>query len=203
MLIKLSRVEPWHKYYRTQDGVLVSFQMCTIGKYKGKVFMSVYSESVDENNIKNIREEYLMEVTKEIELHYNQRSVCILDLVEVSKEMLNRTEVFFNFARKGRFQIDEGKTHKGYTFEEYWNGWDCPLFTKRVALNICKEFTYNYDNAEQCRCFYDKETDKFYCEDYNNDYERQEIGTPTEINTDNGIIKVYDFGVAGWIWSEC
>ena len=69
-------------------------------------------------------------------------------------------------------------------------------------MEVCDEFSYKYDEEEECRCFYDECTDAFYCEDWNNDYVRQEIGHPTEFNTEEGKIKVYDFGYGGWIWSE-
>lgn len=192
----LTREENTWKY-RTQDGKLVSFEMCTIGKYNGKTFMSVYTES--ENSI---HEEYLLEVTNEIKYYDTPRKVRILEKVEVNEEHYNRTEVFFNCARKTSFSIDGEKSFKGYTFNRNWNGFECPYFTKEVSMEICKEFSFKYDETEECRCFYDKETDTFYCEDYNCDYERQEIGHPTEINTEHGKIKVYDFGYAGWVWFE-
>ena len=188
--------------YKTQDGILVDFHRCTIGKYNGKTFMSVYSEGKTKDGYNSITEEYLLEVTKEIKYHDTLRNVRILEEIEVDETQLSRTEVFYNFARKAKFSIEECPEFEGYTFNQYWNGWDCPYFTKDVAMEVCKEFSYEYNDEEECRCFYDEETDTFYCEDWNYDYERQEIGHPTEINTEDGVIKVYDFGYAGWIWSE-
>lgn len=203
--IKLTRDSGWK--YRTEDGVLVGFEECTIGKYKGKTFMGVYSESTTENGYPYICEEYLLEVKRQIRFHDVQRTfgdgyVRVLEEIEVDEKQLSRKDVFFNFARKTKFSIDESKSFEGYTFNQYWNGWDCPYFTKEVAMEVCDEFSYKYDDEEECRCFYDECTDTFYCEDWNNDYERQEIGHPTEINTEEGKIKVYNFGYACWIWSE-
>ena len=78
-----------------------------------------------------------------------------------------------------------------------WNGWDRPYFTKEIALEICKEFS-----SEEFRCYYDENTDTFFSEDDDSVPNKEEIGTPTEINTPEGKIKVYDFGCAGWIWEE-
>lgn len=195
MKITLTReANSWR--YRTQNGKLVGFEACTIGKYKGKTFMSVYTET--ENCI---CEEYLLEVTKEIKYYDTPRKVRILEEVEVNEERHNRMEVFFNCARKTSFSIDGEKSFEGYTFNRYWNGFDCPYFTKEVAMEICKEFSFKYDEVEECRRFYDEETDTFYEEDWNCDYEREEIGNPMEINTEDGKIKVYDFG-GSWVWAE-
>lgn len=208
--ITLTR-EPQSWYYRTQDGTLVGFEQCSIGKYKGKTFMSVYSEYTEysealEREFNGIREEYLLEVVKEIKFYDQPKymgngSVRVLEEIEVDEHKYSRSEVFYNLARPAKFAIEDGTVYPGYTFNQYWNGWDCPCFTMKTAMEICKEFSYEY-NEVSCICFYDEETDTFYCEDYNNDYERQEIGHPTEINTPDGKLKVYDFGYAGWIWSE-
>lgn len=208
--ITLTRDEAWR--YRTQDGTLVSFERCTIGKYKGKLFMRVWSEYTEYSeilgkNIDGFKEEYLLMVTKEIRFNDQPRvmgcgTVRILQEIEVDETPLHSKDVFYNVARAAKFAIEDGTVYPGYTFNQYWNGWDCPYFTMKTAMEICKEFSYKYKEDEECRCFYDEETDTFYCEDYNNDYAREEIGHPTEINTPDGKLKVYDFGYAGWIWSE-
>ena len=210
MIIKLTK-EPDSWRYRTQYGTLVDFKRCTLGKYKGKLFMSVYSESKEYNeylkkDIECFKTEYLLEVTKEILFYdklrsFGNRTIRILQEIEVDEKQYTYKEVFYNEARASKFAIEDGNVYPGFTFNQYWNGWECPYFTKETALEVCKEFSYEY-NEVSCKCFYDEETDTFYCEDYNNDYERQEIGTPTEINTPDGVVKVYNFGVAGWIWSE-
>lgn len=205
LIIKLTRADGWR--YRTQDGVLVGFEKCTIGKYEGKLYMCVYSEDTTEQGHKRITEKYLLEVTKELSYYDTPRvmgggNVRVLEEIEVNETQLSRTEIFYNFARKTKFSIDDNKSFEGYTFNEYWNGWDCPYFTKDVAMEICKEFSCKYDENEEFRCFYDEDSDTFYSEDWNTDYEREEIGCPTEINTEDGMIKVYNFSYAGWTWSE-
>ena len=205
MIIKLNKEsDSWR--YRTQDGTLVSFEKCLLGKYKGNLFMSVWSESKTEDGYNSIKEDYLLKVTNEIKFCDQPRvlgggNVRVLEEIEVDERKYSRTEVFYNTSRAAKFAIEDGNVYPGFTFNQYWNGWECPYFTKETALDVCKEFSYEY-NEVSCICFYDEETDTFYCEDYNNDYERQEIGTPTEINTPEGIVKVDDFGVAGWVWSE-
>ena len=196
--ITLTRDEGWR--YRTQDGILVSFEECTIGKYKGKLFMTVYSEYTQyvetlKDNIVGTKEDYLLEVTTQIRYHDQPKvlsngTVRVLKEIEVDERKYSTTEVFFDIARAAKFAIEEGNVYPGYTFNRYWNGWDCPYFTKETALEICNEYEV---------CFYEEETDTFYC---NGDYGKEEIGLPTEINTPDGKLKVYDFGVAGWIWSE-
>lgn len=208
--ITLTRDEAWR--YRTQEGTLVSFEQCTIGKYKGKLFMRVWSEYTEYSevlgkNIDGFKEEYLLKVTKEIRFYDKPKTmgggtVRVLQEIEVDETPLHSKDVFYNVARKAKFGIEDSASFTGYTFNQYWNGWDCPYFTKEIAMEVCKEFSYKYDEEIECRCFYDEATDTFYCEDDNTDYGKQEIGTPTEINTPDGKLKVYDFGVAGWIWSE-
>ena len=142
-IIKLTR--DYGFGYRTQDGILVDFHKCTIGKYNGKLFMSVHSEGKTKDGYNCITEEYLLEVTKEIKYHDTLRNVRILEEIEVDETQLSRTEVFYDFARKTKFDIDGSKAFIGYTFNQYWNGWDCPYFTKKVADNVCKEFSYKYN----------------------------------------------------------
>lgn len=211
MLVKLTReTNDWR--YITEDGTLVAFERCTIGKYEGKLFMSVASETVEETH-RVVTEQYLLEVTREVKFHdvprtFGDGTVRILEEVEVDENQLNRTEVFFNMARPAMFSIDLGKSYPGYTFNRHWNGWECPYFTKEVAEEICKDFSFTYSftdsdgNKQECRYYYKEETDTFYGFDDNTEYGEQEIGCPTEIQTPDGKIKVYDFGIAGWIWGE-
>lgn len=198
----LTLTKEYHDWrYRTNEGTLVSFEKCLLGKHKGKLFMSVWSENNEPDEVMGFKtdgtkEEYLLEVTKEIKFRDQPRymgngTVRVLEVIGVGEHKYSRKEVFFNEARTAKFAIEEGNIYSGYTFDRLWNGWDCPYFTKETAMEICKEF----DN-----CFYDEKTDSFYC--INDDSETEKIAPPTEINTPDGRLKVYDFGYAGWIWSE-
>lgn len=211
MKIKLTRV-PQDWLYRTEDGTLVGFAQCSLGKYSGKTFMCVYSET-EENGHIVVTELYLQEVVKEIEFHdeprlFHNGTVRVLEEVEVADEHLSRVEVFFNMARAAKFSIDLGKSYPGYTFNEHWNGWECPYFTKEVADEICKDFSFTYSftdsegKSQECRYYYKEESDTFYGFDDNTEYGEQEIGCPKEIQTPEGKKKVYDFSIAGWIWGE-
>ncbi len=122
---------------------------------------------------------------------------------------MNEEKILVNqpqIAREALFNIDGGKTFRGYTLGESWNGFACPYFTKETALEVCKSTSCKYETIagkEECRTFYDETTDTFYCEDYYNGYEREIIASPTEITIENGTtIKVYSFGDAGWCWDE-
>ena len=100
--IKLTRDLGWK--YRSEDGTLVGFEECTIGKYKGKTFMNVYSESTTEDGHHCICEEYLLEVKKETKFNDVQKTfsdvrVRVLEEIEVDEKQLSRKDVFFNFAR--------------------------------------------------------------------------------------------------------
>lgn len=197
MEIKLTRENGYE--YRTQNGELVSFKECTLGKYKGKLFMLVYSES---NGGKSIKTEYLLEVVKQNKYYdksifVGNSKVRILEEIEVDEHKYSQEEVFFNEARKAEFAIENGTAFEGYTFNQYWNGWDRPYFTKEIALEICKEFS-----SEEFKCFYDEKNDTFFSEDDESVPNKEEIGTPTEINTPEGKLQAYDFGCAGWIWEE-
>ena len=106
--------------YRTQNGELVSFKECTLGKYKGRLFMLVYSES---NSGKYIKGEYLLEVIKQCEYYDKSSSVGngkvrILEEIEVDEHKYSQEEVFFNEARKAEFAIENGATFEGYTFNQ-------------------------------------------------------------------------------------
>ena len=211
MVIHLTR-EPREWRYRTEDGTLVSFENCTIGTYQGKTFMCVYSES-EKDGHKVVTEEYLKEVIKEIKFYdqprlFHNGTVRILEEVEVAEEKLNRAEVFYNMSRAAMFSIDGGKSFAGYTFNEHWSGWECPYFTKEVADEICKEYSFTYtfkksDGMElHCRYYYDEKADAYFVQDDNEGCDAEKIGRSTEINTPDGRIKAYDFCYAGWRWDE-
>ena len=110
MLIKLTK-EPDSWRYRTQDGTLVGFKECTLGKYKGKLFMSVYSEN---NNC--LKTEYFLEVTKEVLFYDKPRTlgygtVRVLQEIEVDEHKYSETEVFYNEARASKFAIEDGNLY--------------------------------------------------------------------------------------------
>lgn len=201
VLLLTKEKDSWR--YRDSKGRLVDFARCTIGKYNGKTFMNVRTESETEEGYKCIRLESLHEVTNEIKFHevskvFGNGTVRILEEIEIDTTPLEYADVFFNEARETTFGMDGiEKTFKGYTFNQYWNGWDCPYFTKEVADEICKELY-----TDEFRCYYDPNTDTYYCKDDYSGYEREEIGHPTDINTPNGNLKVYDFSYGGWCWSE-
>jgi len=211
MIVKLTR-ERFGWMYRTEDGTLVDFARCTLGRYAGKLYMRVFSER-NENQRKIMSLEYLLEVTKEIKFYnqdkaYGNYNVRILEIVEVDEKKLSYCDVFHNMARAALFSIDKGKSYSGYTFNERWNGWECPYFTKEVAEEICRDFSFTYTfsdsdgNKQECRYFYNEELDTFYGLDENNECTEYEIGVPVVIQTPDGKKKVYDFSIAEWPWGE-
>ena len=97
-------------------------------------------------------------------------------------------------AKKARFRLPFDGEFLGYTLKEYWNGWDCPYFTFYTAQKVCKHLSEKEDNKYTYHCWYNEETDSFYYRDYVNGEEKFKIGSPIEINTEKGLLKVYYFG---------
>lgn len=179
--------------YILEDGRMVSFEPCNLGLYKGKLFMvSTDGKTQEVTNIIKYTE---------IPKFHTDDMVKILEEIEISDTSYSFTEVFFNMSREGQFFIGSSPVFSGYTFERKWNGFECPYFTKETFLKICQQFSYSYDEEGECRCFYDEMTDAFYCEDFQEDYRRERIGMPVEINTPAGRVKVYYFE-GSWTWEE-
>lgn len=197
MRIKLQKLHEC--YYRTEDGKLVSFQNCIQGKYKGKNFMCVYYENM-QSGYMNPTELYFQEVLEVIHCHAESRNKLVLDEVEVSGRKLSRAEVFRNMARKTMFCLNAGTGYSGYTFDEQWNNWELPYFTKEVADSFCEEFSGLYCTEKNERLFYNELEDAYFVEDKEGNYE--EVGHPTEIPTQDGRVKVYNFGFSCWCWEE-
>lgn len=80
----------------------------------------------------------------------------------------------------------------GFTAGDYWNGWDCPSFSKAVAERLLQsmDMTFHFD-ADQ---------DAFVVTE---DSEEQGVDTYKgyDIVTENGVkAHVYSIGAYAWIW---
>eukprot|EP01038_Epipyxis_sp_PR26KG_P019144 gene19144-27116_t len=92
------------------------------------------------------------------------------------------------------FQIDGGKKYAGFSQNEYWNGWACPLFTFEVALEIASEMNTALANS----LVYDDGDDSFVARDDScpsNEWERFKAVVV-------GAKKLYPIGSHSWIWDE-
>lgn len=192
MKIKLTPDTKYPWMYRTQEDKLVSFKKCTLGKYRDKLYMIIYNED------NKIEEDYLVEVLEEIKYSVLNK-VIVPEEIIVDKDKFTSREIFFNMARCGIFTVDDENSYCGYTFNEKWNGWECPYFAEaeakhivqNVQLNTDDPFEYNYDEEDDCYYFINHETKN-----------KEIIGMPLEINTNMGKTKVYNFGNSGWPWTE-
>jgi len=102
--------------------------------------------------------------------------------------------------RKANFAIadDGSKTYEGYTFGRTWNGWECPYFTKEIALEMMKEF----DNEDQ-PAHYDEDTDTFvYVMDADDPDNMTDYYKGEDHDYNGETIHLYGIGVMGWIWDE-
>jgi hypothetical protein len=62
--------------------------------------------------------------------------------------------------RKAKFAMDffdDGIAIDGYTFGDYWNGWDCPFFTFENAKKVVEAFgnTLQYDQNQDVFIYHD------------------------------------------------
>ena len=76
---------------------------------------------------------------------------------------------------------------RGYTYENYWNGWSCPSFEKKVVISILEQMK-KFDKLEyhfvNDTLIYKLEND-----------EEEETLNPNE----DGL---YSLGAWSWCWSE-
>lgn len=172
--------EPWRYRYDVDDMKNVTFERCTLGKYKGKDFMK-YEAGVREIRI------------IESETGGFSHPVVIPTEIEYSENVLTYEEVFMTGARKAKFSIDGGDEFEGYTFNHYWNGFELPYVTKEVLDDIINKF-------ELAKVRYDKANDIFYYMDMDMEEECW-LAAGADRDTEDGILHLYTVG-DGWCWDE-
>lgn len=99
--------------------------------------------------------------------------------------------------RKAVFQIDDSSKFEGFKTENYWNGWECPSFTKEVAEAILREFCVNGTTYR-----YDEKVDAYYVQFEGQPEEEMDEFTGGNIVVDGKAIHVYNIGAFGWCWHE-
>lgn len=91
------------------------------------------------------------------------------------------------------FVIEDGQPFEGYDEEYYWNGWECPWFTKEVGDTIIDYYKdYMHFNAEK---------DAFAYVSPNDDGEI-EYFVGQDIETVDGVKHLYPIGNKSWIWDK-
>ena len=96
--------------------------------------------------------------------------------------------------RRGWFDLADGREPRpvaGWTRGEDWNGYACPSFELPAGLALARAIT---DGALR----YDLEADVFV---WTGDGEAPEITVPSEVQTPEGMRKVYEIG-EGRCWEE-
>lgn len=76
----------------------------------------------------------------------------------------------------------------------FWNGWNCPYFTKSSADEIVEYI------ADPAILRYDEDNDVYVY--YNESTDERDYYEPTEIIAPDGIRKVYPIGSWFWTWEE-
>ena len=186
MVIEVKRIEKSWEYEVPGFGN-AHIEVATLGKNKGKTFL------VSEDYTK-VAEIHVIE-KHTVKIPFNE--VNVADKIEIIRENLLYNDVFFEVARKTKFDIEGSKSFEGFTFNQYWNGWECPMFELDVAMEIIKEF-----NNDEEKMSYDKEKDVFLFEHEDFD-DGIYVVEPHDIFDEEGKTHhVYDIGAGYWVWSE-
>lgn len=99
--------------------------------------------------------------------------------------------------QRGRFVIEDSISFQGFKNGNYWNGWECPVFTKEVSEKILNRFMRKQDEA-----FYDKEKDAFIVRFFECKDEEPEVFEGTDIVVGGQTYHVYGIGSFSWCWDE-
>ena len=184
MVYKVERIpNSWE--YDIPNYPNATFEECTVGNEKGKTFI------ISGNKVAEV---------KVLESHFVRNpfnKICIVDKVEIIRENLNFKDIFLSVARKTTFVIEDGVPYEGFTFNQYWNGWEMPMFEKEVATQMMNDFN---KEADCIQLTYDKEQDAFvYHSEFDEPYEEKGHNI---LGDDGQTHHVYDIGAGSWIWSE-
>ena len=121
------------------------------------------------------------------------------DLVVVD-ESLKESRVTTNSNKQplkpATFTIDDIHPFEGYDEEYYWNGWECPWFTKEVGDAIV--------NYYKDTMYFDEKEDAFvFTAPYGNiDEEDPDYFAGQDIETVDGVKHLYPIGNGSWTWDK-
>lgn len=125
------------------------------------------------------------------------------DIGEVKKERIEKMLIPRNEFhstepyRKAIFRIDDGVAYGGFKTENYWNGWECPVFTKEVAEEILRNSKTEGDIYR-----YDEKKDVYTVLFADYPKEEMEIYEGKDIEVEGEVLHVYGIGAMSWCWDE-
>jgi hypothetical protein len=97
-----------------------------------------------------------------------------------------------NTAKPITATIDGETEYKGFTFGERWNGFECPMFTKSVSMQIMNDI--NETDSFETKSYYSESENAFY-------FEGEKI--ESQIIEYKGLeIEVFPIGSFGWTWQD-
>ena len=97
--------------------------------------------------------------------------------------------------RATKFSIDTygNRVFEGYSDDQEWNGWACPLFSYEEAQRIAAVC-----NEHGGRASYDEQHDRFIFHLNESDLDEPEIYSSEQLEGK----KLYAIGAFNWIWEE-
>lgn len=113
---------------------------------------------------------------------------------EILKERLNAAEKA-DYSKYIVCVDGDDRHFIAYNTNEHWNGWECPLFTKRVGEKICQLLS-----TENCKGSYNEDKDCFVAtfpfEDLTSEYEGKDY------NIRGRLVRLYGIGAFEWTWTK-
>ncbi|WP_430510880.1 hypothetical protein [Gottfriedia solisilvae] len=103
-----------------------------------------------------------------------------------------------NLYEKKYFFLDSiQKGIEGFTSNARWNGWECPSFTKEIAIEVLESVS---SESEEINWYYDEQKDTFIL--VNNVDNAHDTWKGFTIEHSTSEYKVYSIGLGWWSWEE-
>jgi hypothetical protein len=101
----------------------------------------------------------------------------------------------------GMFALGGPPYYPGYSDDRSrWNGWECPYFTKEIAIKILDKVTrQSRHDGYDAQYMYAKNRDAFILQDSSYSSESSVIFDGETYQTPDGPKKLYSIG--GWMWT--
>jgi hypothetical protein len=103
--------------------------------------------------------------------------------------------------RKSRFSLDDSPAWEGYADGETWNGFSCPCFETKTAIEIAKYVVNLYRNSPEVRGNWNYDPHADTLKIVTEPYESETFGG-NDITVDDKTVHVYAIGAYNWCWYE-